>query len=91
MTIKASAIIISELFSTNNVSAHERGEKECQRSELRKASPSTAHFVVSSVHAQDPVYLLRYVRESTMRSPLYAVRRSLRLLVRESTDNFTRL
>lgn len=52
------------------------------------ASPSIARFVVLSVHVQDPVFLLRYVRESTMRSPLYAVRRSLRLLVRESIDNF---
>ncbi len=46
------------------------------------------HFVVLSAHAQDPVYLPKYARESIMRNPLYAVRRSLRLQERESIDDF---
>lgn len=65
---------------------HGRRDEKCLKSELRTVSPLIVRFADSSVLAPDPEFLQKFVRESTMRSLLYAVRRSLRRLERESID-----
>ena len=49
-------------------------------------SPLIVRFADLSVHVQDPEFSLKYVRESTMRSHLYVVRRSQRLPESASAD-----
>lgn len=49
-------------------------------------SPLIVRFADLSVHVQDQEFSLKYVRESTMRSHLYVVRRSQRLLESASAD-----
>ena len=59
---------------------HGRRDNKCRKSDLKKMSPLTVLYVVSSVPALVLVYSLRYVRESITKSLLYAVRRSRRRL-----------